>query len=334
MKKAISLLLSLVMLFSITAGLDFSAFAATYYETEDNGLYGSANPIPLNSTIYGVCANNYDSDWYKFTLTFSAKVNIKFFSDDYNSGPWDVTIYRYDSKGNSFVLDRCNSSTYTFPTLGLSEGTYSILVYSHNSNAWGKEYGITVNCSIPTPSTLKVTTRNTTSLKLSWSKVSGASGYQLQQKSGDTYKTKKTTTSTSYTVSNLSAGKNYSFRVRAYKTVDGKKYYSGWKYLTTCAKPKTASLSKLTAYKSGHKIKATWKKVGGTASGYQIYWAKDKSFKKVVAKTTVSGQSKTSYTGKNFTKGKKYYVKIRAYKTVNGTKYYGAWSNVKSITAK
>ncbi|MDD6603815.1 MAG: fibronectin type III domain-containing protein [Eubacteriales bacterium] len=191
-----------------------------------------------------------------------------------------------------------------------------------------------VNYSVGTPSTLKVSTRNNTSLKLSWSKVSGASGYQLQQLSGDTYKTKATTSSTSATVSNLLAGKNYKFRVRAYKTVNGKKYYSSWKYLLTCTKPKTVTLSGLSRYSSGHKIKATWKKVSGYASGYQIYWSRNSSFSNVVAKTTVSGQSTTSYTGKNFTKGRRYYVKVRAYKTVNGTKYYGSWSNVKSIVCK
>lgn len=62
--------------------------------------------------------------------------------------------------------------------------------------------------------------------------------------------------------------------------------------------------------------------------------AKDKNFKKVVSKTNVSGQKKTSYTGKNFTKGKRYYVKVRAYKTVNGNKIYGAWSNVRNVKAK
>ena len=36
----------------------------------------------------------------------------------------------------------------------------------------------------------------------------------------------------------------------------------------------------------------------------------------------------------NITKGKTYYIRVRAYKTVNGTKYYGAWSKVKSIKCK
>lgn len=54
----------------------------------------------------------------------------------------------------------------------------------------------------------------------------------------------------------------------------------------------------------------------------------------MVSKTNVSGQKKTSYTGKNFTKGKRYYVKVRAYKTVNGNKIYGAWSKVRNVKAK
>lgn len=97
--------------------------------------------------------------------------------------------------------------------------------------------------------------------------------------------------------------------------------------------PAKVKLTKLTALK-GHKIKAKWNKCSTSATGYQIYWAKDKKFKKVVAKTTTKGRSKVTYTGKNFTKGRKYYVRIRAYKKAGGKTYYGAWSNIKAKTAK
>lgn len=97
--------------------------------------------------------------------------------------------------------------------------------------------------------------------------------------------------------------------------------------------PAKVKLTSLTALK-GHKIKAKWNKCSTSATGYQIYWAKDKKFKKVVAKTTTKGRSKVTYTGKNFTKGKKYYVRIRAYKKAGGKTYYGAWSNIKAKTAK
>lgn len=97
--------------------------------------------------------------------------------------------------------------------------------------------------------------------------------------------------------------------------------------------PAKVKLTSLTALK-GHKIKAKWNKCSTSATGYQIYWAKDKKFKKVVAKTTTKGRSKVTYTGKNFTKGRKYYVRIRAYKKAGGKTYYGAWSNIKAKTSK
>lgn len=98
--------------------------------------------------------------------------------------------------------------------------------------------------------------------------------------------------------------------------------------------PAKVKLVSLTAKKSGHKIVAKWNKCSTSATGYQIYWAKDKKFKKIVAKTTTKGRSKVTYTGKNFTKGRKYYVRIRAYKKAGGKTYYGAWSNIKAKTAK
>lgn len=466
MKRVLSFALSLVMLLSITGGLGLTAYAGdTYYETEDNDDYSSADYVPVNSTIYGVCSDySYsDTDWYKFTLSSPAKVNVQFsfnradadgdwyvylykyegngdystldyedvyvydgsytfsslglpagtyfvkvygynsacgrqysitpkcsyvsnweteFNDEYTSadplsmgttrygvnptssdddwykftlnspasvsvafthtkasadGDWGVYLYKYNGGGEYAQLayeDVCVSDgNYTFPTQGLSAGTYFVKVSGCNS-ACGRQYGVTVNYSVGKPGKFRVSSRGSNSLKLAWNKPAGATGYQLQRKSGNSYKTLATVKGTSYTHKSLTAGAGYTYRVRAYRTVGGKNYYSGWAYMTAYTKPATPNLTGLSATKSGHKIKATWKKVGGSASGYQIYWAKDKNFKKMVSKTTVSGQKKTSYTGKNFTKGKRYYVKVRAYKTVNSNKIYGAWSNVRNVKAK
>lgn len=52
MKRVLSFALSLVMLMSITGGLGLTAYAGdTYYETEDNDDYSSADYVPVNSTI-------------------------------------------------------------------------------------------------------------------------------------------------------------------------------------------------------------------------------------------------------------------------------------------
>lgn len=466
MKRVLSFALSLVMLLSVTGGLGLTAYAGdTYYETEDNDDYSSADYVPVNSTIYGVCSDySYsDTDWYKFTLSSPAKVNVQFsFNRADADGDWDVYLYKYEGNGDYSTLDyedvyvydgrytfsslglpagtyfvkvygynsacgrqysitpKCSyvsnwetefndeytsadplsmgttrygvnptssdddwykftlnspasvsvafthtkasadgdwgvylykyngggeyaqlayedvcvsDGNYTFPTQGLSAGTYFVKVSGCNS-ACGRQYGVTVNYSVGKPGKFRVSSRGSNSLKLAWNKPAGATGYQLQRKSGNSYKTLATVKGTSYTHKGLTAGAGYTYRVRAYRTVGGKNYYSGWAYMTAYTKPATPNLIGLRATKSGHKIKATWKKVGGSASGYQIYWAKDKNFKKMVSKTTVSGQKKTSYTGKNFTKGKRYYVKVRAYKTVNGNKIYGAWSKVRNVKAK
>lgn len=61
---------------------------------------------------------------------------------------------------------------------------------------------------------------------------------------------------------------------------------------------------------------------------------KKQKFQKTCGKKDRKGGKTKSYVGKNFTKGKKYYVKVRAYKNVNGKKVYGKWSNVKSVKCK
>lgn len=98
----------------------------------------------------------------------------------------------------------------------------------------------------------------------------------------------------------------------------------------TVSKP---TLKSVKAIKKGHKIKVSWNKVSN-ASGYQICWYKDKKCKKTVAKKNIANANTTTYSGKGFVKGKKYYVRVRAYKNVNGSKIYGKKSNIKSVKAK
>ena len=132
---------------------------------------------------------------------------------------------------------------------------------------------------------------------------------------------------------------NYSYTVKPTNSSNGYDVYScscGAKYTTNVKSPKPLGAVKIKSVKSQskkHQIKVIWNTKSG-ASGYQIYYSKNKNFKKLAAKKTVKGGKAKSYVGKNFTKGKKYYVKVRAYKNVNGKKVYGKWSNVKSVKCK
>lgn len=82
----------------------------------------------------------------------------------------------------------------------------------------------------------------------------------------------------------------------------------------------------------GSKLTVKWKK-DSQASGYEIQCSLKKNFKKIAAKTTIKKAGTTSKTFKKLKKGKKYYVRVRAYKTtkVNGktTTIRGDWSKLK-----
>ena len=81
-------------------------------------------------------------------------------------------------------------------------------------------------------------------------------------------------------------------------------------------------------------LTVTWKTVSG-ASGYQVKYSTSKKFtEKTTKSATVKKQKSKKTTIKKLKKGKKYYVKVRAYKTADGKKIYGAYSAVKNIKVK
>lgn len=132
---------------------------------------------------------------------------------------------------------------------------------------------------------------------------------------------------------------NYAYTVKStyksqgydvYTCSCGASYTSNYKAVKKLGK---VNLKSVSSARKRHTIKASWNKKSG-ANGYQIYYSRNKNFKKLSAKKIVKGGKKTSYVGKNFTKGRKYYVKVRAYKNVNGRKVYGEWSNVKTVKCK
>ena len=94
--------------------------------------------------------------------------------------------------------------------------------------------------------------------------------------------------------------------------------------------PKAVALSKLTAGK--RQLTVTWKK-GVVNTWYEIQYSLKKNF--AGAKTIAIKKAATVKTVlKKLTTGKTYYVRIRAYKTVNGKKYFSAWSKAKSAKVK
>ena len=136
---------------------------------------------------------------------------------------------------------------------------------------------------------------------------------------------------TDYTVSY----KNYRNVGTATVTVKGKGNYTGTLTGTFKILPKGTTISKLT--RASKAITVNWKKQSTKMSttlitGYQIQLATDSKFTKNKKTVTVQGYSKTSTKVTKLKAKTRYYVRIRTYKSINGTKYYSLWSAAKYIT--
>lgn len=129
---------------------------------------------------------------------------------------------------------------------------------------------------------------------------------------------------TDYTVKYASGRK----AVGTYKvTVTFKGNYSGTKTLTFKINPKATAFTSLTPGKGKATLK--WKAVSGV-TGYELWYYS--TSKKAYVKDGAT--KKTTYSFTDLAKGKTYKVKVRTYKTVSGTKYYSAFSPMKTVKAK
>ena len=97
--------------------------------------------------------------------------------------------------------------------------------------------------------------------------------------------------------------------------------------------PKTTSVVSVSSPKA-KQVKVKWKKKS-KVTGYQIQYSTSYKFtKSTTSKLKVKGAKTTSKTIKKLKAGKKYYVRIRTYKTADGKTKYSKWSKYKKVTVK
>ena len=138
-----------------------------------------------------------------------------------------------------------------------------------------------------------------------------------------------------YTVKNLKAGTAYSFKVRGLSKEDGKNYYGDYSAVSAATKSAATTLKSLSSTKAKAFI-AKWNDKSGV-TGYQIQYstAADFSSTKTIK---VAGASATSKTVSSLKSGKKYYVRVRTYKTLKvdgkSTTVYSDWSKASAVKVK
>lgn len=173
------------------------------------------------------------------------------------------------------------------------------------------------------PVKVKAASAGTDSVKISWNKVDAASKYIVYMSENNSDFTEVGTAKsgdTSFTVTGLTSGRKYYFKVRAYnKQTDEYSEYSGEAY----AKPFPAKVSGVKVKSTDAGLKISWGNVSG-ASGYAVY----RSASKNGVYERIGESSVTNYTCNELTESGEYYYRIRAFVTAGGTDTYGAYSEV------
>ena len=232
-----------------------------------------------------------------------------------------TSTYAYDGKAKKpGVTVKLNGKT-------LKNGTDYTVSYSNNTKVG------TAKVTITGKGNYTGTISKTYSIKNDFKKatISGISnksytGKNITQSITVKYNGKTLKNGTDYTVS-YSSNKGIG---TATVKIAGKGSYTGTITKTFKINPAKQEIQKLTAKSKAFFVDWAQK---GSATGYEIQYATNSKFTSA-KKVTITNNKTDKTTVSKLSGKKKYYVRVRSYTTVKGTKYYGAWSSVKNVTTK
>ena len=232
-----------------------------------------------------------------------------------------TSTYAYDGKAKKpGVTVKLNGKT-------LKNGTDYTVSYSNNTKVGTAKVTITGKGNY-TGSVSKTYSIKNNFKKATISGISNKSytGKNITQSITVKYNGKTLKNGTDYTVS-YSSNKNIG---TATVKVTGKGSYAGTITKTFKINPAKQEIQKLTAKSKAFFVDWAQK---GSATGYEIQYATNSKFTSA-KKVTIKNNKTDKTTVSKLSGKKKYYVRVRSYTTVKGTKYYGAWSASKSVTTK
>ena len=208
----------------------------------------------------------------------------------------------------------------------LKIGTAKVLVGATSSPDEGYESAkktVTVKVLPAAPASLKAANM-VTSVKLTWTKVPGATGYIIKR-AGRTIKTISGGSTVSYldTTANKN-GTTYNYSIYAKASSGTSKQYARAS-VYRLVRPAFTSVTNGTS----KAITLKWKK-NAAVTGYIIEYSLKSDFSNA-KKVTIAKPSAVSTTIKSLTKKKTYYVRIRVYKKIGTTRYYSLWSPARKI---
>lgn len=250
-------------------------------------------------------------------------------------------IYKYNKTDKTYTyfktIEGKNSTSYELEKL-TSGTTYRYSVRSYKKIGKYTYNGDYSNVLTTTTLPLKVKhfkldKRTSTSITLAWDKVSRAEGYRIYRYNSESKKYElldevEGNEKNIYTDEKLVSGKNYSYKVKAYKKIGRYTYLGSYSdTLKTCPRPQKTEV-KLSTPKSGA-VKLIWEDVK-YVNGYEIYRSTSKDGKYTKVDTIKDGDA-IRYINYRLSKNKVYYYKVKSYKIVNGEKVNSYFSDIVKI---
>lgn len=234
----------------------------------------------------------------------------------------DITV----SDGGK-VLTKGVDYTVTY-TNNTNPGTASILIQGTSSNYSGTKV-VSFKIAAVAVKGLKASSIKYNSLKLRWTNQGYADGYQICDSQSKLVKTVKTN---SATITGLTAGKTYKYKVRSYiRNADGTRSYGAFSsVLSATTKLRTPTVKVVSNAKGQARI--SWSKVSG-ATGYEIYYKKTAGAKYKKLKT-VNNANVRVCTVRGMKSGDRAYFRVRAFRKNGSKKVYSSLNPLKVITVK
>ena len=243
--------------------------------------------------------------------------------EQYKGGKW-TQIAKTNS--NATVIYTVNGlkadTTYTFRIKGY--------VVSGTTEYSGEYTRLAAKTRIANVGTFKGSTVSGSAVKLDWSKNDKASGYIIEQYKGGKWTalaTTKNNTTLTFTVKGLASATVYSFRIKSFRTVNGKTDYS--EYTSLKAATSFGGVNNLTVKSyTASAITLAWNK-NASANGYVVEQYKGGKWTQI-AKT--SSNATVTYTVNGLKADTTYTFRVRAYKTAAGKTIYSEYARLAAKT--
>ncbi len=313
---------------SLTAGTNYSVGVRAY----KNGKYGifaqyKYFTTPAKQDVAPAQIKNLKATQIaenSITVIFDKDMNATKYEIYYGTTISNMKTAGTTSVNNVTIKNLAAGTKYYIKVRGISaggkEGTFSSSITATTSKA---------AVTVPNVTNINVTNITATSAKATWSAVSGATKYEVVLGMNGVIIKSFETSSTSYTIPNLTAGTNYSVGVRAYKN-GTYGIFAQYKYFTTSSATVATKPGNVTNLKFAGLDGTTGKFTYNSASnadGYDIYLSTNNG-----AFQNIGAISSNRLSIRNLKAGTSYQVKILAYRMVNGQKIVAAsYSNTVSF---